>query len=75
MYWSITAGVPAQREGTVKTNIWRHASDRKRMAVYPFEGHRGKTAVSTYRCACAPVRTRAFLYPVFCRHTYLSLTS
>lgn len=50
LYWSITAGVPAQREGTVRTNIVRHPSDRKRMAVCPFEGHKGKTAISTYRC-------------------------
>lgn len=46
-YWAIVSGVPAPPAGTVRTQIGRSTTNRKKMAVLP-EG-KGKHAVTHYR--------------------------
>jgi 23S rRNA pseudouridine1911/1915/1917 synthase len=46
-YLAIVAGQPAPPAGTIRTQIGRHPSDRKKMAVLPEQ--RGKHAVTHYR--------------------------
>jgi 23S rRNA-/tRNA-specific pseudouridylate synthase len=55
LYYSITAGVPKEAQGAVETNIWRHPTDRKRMAAFGFGSSKGKESISTYRCGLCTV--------------------
>lgn len=57
LYHSVTAGVPKELEGTVRTNIGRHPMDRKLMTAFTFGAGRGKEAISQYRCVVVPEAT------------------
>jgi len=46
-YWAIVSGIPKLRAGTVRTQIGRSTTNRKKMAVLP--DNKGKSAVTHYR--------------------------
>ncbi|MBQ8649727.1 MAG: RluA family pseudouridine synthase [Flavobacteriales bacterium] len=48
-YKALVWGDFEQDSGTYRGNIARHPSDRMQMAVFPYEGEIGKTAVTHYR--------------------------
>jgi 23S rRNA pseudouridine1911/1915/1917 synthase len=47
-YLALVFGAPKRQSGTIETNIARSKRDRKMMAVYPFNGADGKTAITDY---------------------------
>ena len=47
IYWAIVSGRPRLREGTIRTHLARHPSDRKRFASHP--GGAGKLAITHYK--------------------------
>lgn len=47
IYWAIVSGVPRAKEGTFRSHLARHPSDRKRFASQP-DG-RGKLAITHYK--------------------------
>ena len=48
-YVSLCVGVPRVLRGVVETNIDRGLKERTRMEAFPFEGRRGRPAVSEFR--------------------------
>ena len=48
-YVSLCVGVPRVPRGVVETNIDRGLKERTRMEAFPFEGRRGRPAVSEFR--------------------------
>lgn len=48
-YRALVWGRPKPKEGTIKGNIARDTKDRMQMAVYPYEGEIGKSAVTHYK--------------------------
>ena len=48
-YVSLCVGVPKVPRGVVETNIDRGLKERTRMEAFPFEGRRGRPAVSEFR--------------------------
>lgn len=49
IYWAIAAGTPMPGQGTLRSYLARHASDRKRFASHP--AGQGKHAVTHYKTA------------------------
>ena len=49
-YYALLEGNVKEEKGTIWTDIARHKSERKEMAVVPFG--EGKTAITDYECVC-----------------------